>query len=38
MDLECDSHKCVVEWLAGNRVAYTDPLRLRQTGLMEMWL
>ncbi len=25
MDLECDSHKCVVEWLAGNRVAYTDP-------------
>ena len=25
MDLECDAHKCVVEWLAGNRVAYTDP-------------
>ena len=24
MDLERDSHKCVVEWLAGNRVAYTD--------------
>ncbi len=24
MDLERDSHKCVVEWLAGNRKAYTD--------------
>ena len=24
-DLERDSHRCVVEWLAGNRVAYTDP-------------
>ena len=24
-DLERDSHKCVVEWLAGDRVAYTDP-------------
>ncbi|MCR5402379.1 MAG: hypothetical protein K6E91_00970, partial [Butyrivibrio sp.] len=24
-DLERDSHKCVVEWLAGNRRAYTDP-------------
>lgn len=23
-DLERDSHKCVVEWLAGDRVAYTD--------------
>ena len=23
-DLERDSHKCVVEWLAGNRVAFTD--------------
>ena len=23
-DLERDSHKCVVEWLTGNRVAYTD--------------
>ena len=23
-DLERDSHKCVVEWLAGNRRAYTD--------------
>ena len=25
MDLECDAHKCVVEWLTGDRVAYTDP-------------
>ncbi|MBQ1527315.1 MAG: hypothetical protein IIZ75_09290 [Lachnospiraceae bacterium] len=25
MDLERDAHKCVVEWLAGDRVAYTDP-------------
>ena len=25
MDLERDAHKCVVEWLAGNRIAYTDP-------------
>lgn len=24
MDLERDSHKCVVEWLAGQRTAYTD--------------
>ena len=24
-DLERDAHACVVEWLAGNRVAYTDP-------------
>ena len=24
MDLECDSHKCVVEWLAHNRAAYAD--------------
>ena len=24
MDLERDSHKCVVEWLHGDRVAYTD--------------
>lgn len=24
MDLERDSHKCVVEWLAGDRIAYTD--------------
>ena len=24
-DLERDSHKCVVEWLTGDRVAYTDP-------------
>ena len=24
-DLERDAHKCVVEWLAGDRVAYTDP-------------
>lgn len=24
MDLERDSHKCVVEWLAGDRVAYAD--------------
>ena len=24
MDLECDSHKCVVEWLTGNRRAFTD--------------
>ncbi|MBQ8076302.1 MAG: hypothetical protein IJ237_10015 [Oscillospiraceae bacterium] len=24
MDLERDSHKCVVEWLTGDRVAYTD--------------
>ena len=24
-DLECDSHKCVVEWLAGNRRAFADP-------------
>lgn len=23
-DLECDSHKCVVEWLTGDRIAYTD--------------
>ena len=23
-DLECDCHKCVVEWLTGDRVAYTD--------------
>ena len=23
-DLERDSHKCVVEWLTGNRIAYTD--------------
>lgn len=23
-DLERDAHKCVVEWLAGDRVAYTD--------------
>ena len=23
-DLERDAHKCVVEWLAGNRVAYAD--------------
>ena len=23
-DLERDAHRCVVEWLAGNRVAYTD--------------
>ena len=25
LDLERDSHKCVVEWLAGKRIAYTDP-------------
>ncbi len=25
MDLECYSHQCVVEWLTGKRVAYTDP-------------
>ncbi|MBO4373795.1 MAG: hypothetical protein J5829_01695 [Lachnospiraceae bacterium] len=24
-DLERDSHRCVVEWLTGDRVAYTDP-------------
>lgn len=24
-DLERDAHKCVVEWLTGNRVAFTDP-------------
>ena len=24
-DLERDAHACVVEWLAGDRVAYTDP-------------
>ncbi|MCR4655401.1 MAG: prolyl oligopeptidase family serine peptidase [Lachnospiraceae bacterium] len=24
-DLERDAHKCVVEWLAGDRIAYTDP-------------
>ncbi len=24
-DLERDAHKCVVEWLTGDRVAYTDP-------------
>lgn len=24
MDLERDSHKCVVEWLSGERIAYTD--------------
>lgn len=24
MDLERDAHKCVVEWLAGDRIAYTD--------------
>lgn len=24
MDLERDSHKCVVEWLAGDRVAFSD--------------
>lgn len=24
-DLERDSHKCVVEWLTGDRVAYTNP-------------
>ncbi|MCR5403230.1 MAG: hypothetical protein K6E91_05335 [Butyrivibrio sp.] len=24
MDLETDCHKCVVEWLAGDRIAYTD--------------
>ena len=24
MDLERDAHKCVVEWLAGNRTAYTS--------------
>ena len=23
-DLERDSHKCIVEWLAGKRIAYTD--------------
>lgn len=23
-DIERDSHKCVVEWLAGDRIAYTD--------------
>ena len=23
-DLECESHKCVVEWLTGDRLAYTD--------------
>ena len=26
MDLERDSHKCVVEWLHGDRVAYTDKI------------
>ena len=25
-DLERDSHKCVVEWLTGDRVAYTDKI------------
>ncbi|MCR5789774.1 MAG: hypothetical protein K6G83_07790 [Lachnospiraceae bacterium] len=30
-DLERDSHKCVVEWLAGDRTAYTD-----RTGNMEI--
>ncbi len=25
LDLERDAHKCVVEWLAGDRIAYTDP-------------
>lgn len=24
-DLERDAHKCVVEWLTGDRIAYTDP-------------
>lgn len=24
MDLERDAHRCVVEWLAGDRIAYTD--------------
>lgn len=25
LDLERDAHKCVVEWLAGDRIAFTDP-------------
>ncbi len=25
LDIECYSHKCVIEWLTGERVAYTDP-------------
>ncbi|MBR2760742.1 MAG: hypothetical protein IKD66_06175 [Solobacterium sp.] len=27
LDLERDSHKCVVEWLTGDRIAYTDKTR-----------
>ena len=25
LDLERDAHKCVVEWLTGDRIAFTDP-------------
>ena len=31
MDLERDSHKCVVEWLTGKRPAYTDEIGSVQT-------
>ena len=35
LDLERDAHKCVVEWLTGDRVAFTDPYN--NVGIRAEW-